>query len=71
MRRWFEGEMRVLAEFQINLAIPKCIYGYISTRGREYVYRGVIIIVLVGEGKIDRELHSRVSSQHDNDEKKR
>jgi len=32
--RWLEGAMRVLAEFQINLAIPKDIYGYFSTRGR-------------------------------------
>jgi len=49
-RRWFEGEMRVLAEFQINLAIPKCTYGYFSTRGRGYVFRGAINIVLV-EGR--------------------
>ena len=33
--RWLEGAMRVLAEFQINLAIPKDIYGYFSTRGEE------------------------------------
>jgi len=32
--RWLEGAMRVLAEFQINLAIPKYVYGYFSTRGR-------------------------------------
>jgi len=28
------GEMRALAKFQINLAIPKDVYGYFSTRGR-------------------------------------
>ena len=32
--RWSEGSMRVLAEFQINLAIPKDVYGYFSTKGR-------------------------------------
>jgi len=32
--RWLEGEMRVLAEFHINLAIPKDVYGYFSTRGK-------------------------------------
>ena len=30
----FRGEMRVLAKFQINLAIPKDVEGYLSTRGR-------------------------------------
>lgn len=27
--------MRILAEFQINLAISKDAYGYFSTRGRD------------------------------------
>jgi len=31
--RWLEGAMRVLAEFQINLGIPMCTYGYVSTKG--------------------------------------
>ena len=30
----FEGVMRVLAKFQVNLAIPKGEYGYFSTRGK-------------------------------------
>ena len=33
--RWLDGSMRILAEFQINLAIPEDIYGYFSTGGRD------------------------------------
>jgi len=43
--------MRVLARFQVNLAIPEGEYGYFSTRGKGYLYRGVMYIVLVGEGE--------------------
>ena len=31
--RWSKGSMRVLAEFQINLAIPKDVYGYFQPGG--------------------------------------
>ena len=33
--RWLEEVLRVLAKFQINLAIPEDIYGYFSTGGRD------------------------------------
>ena len=39
--------MRVLAKFQANLAIPKRRYGYFSTRGRGYVFRGFLYIFLI------------------------
>lgn len=36
------GKRRVLAKFQVNLAIPKHTYGDFSTKGRGYVHRGAI-----------------------------
>jgi len=36
------------------------IYGYISTKGRGYVFMGVFIIFLIRGGEIRRDLHNRV-----------
>ena len=43
MMHWkgfLEEKLRVLTKFQVDLVIPKHIYGYISTKRRGYVYKG-------------------------------
>lgn len=62
----FWDKRRVLAKFQINLAIPKCYFVVIFQPGRGDKYVGELFnIFLVGEGEIYRELYSKVSSQYD------
>jgi len=43
--------MRVLARFRVNLAIPEGEYGYLSCRGKGYLHRRAMYIVLVREGE--------------------